>query len=568
MSDLIALEATTRGPDYALLRLPPRRSLLPRQDSRQFFRLIFSTSSNQPSPCVPASFEVMIPFHSALPLALLSQILLVFAQDQTPLSDVLCDSSSRPHAESIAVIGAGISGAVFAFDLPQYHHVTVFEREDRVGGRIKSVPLHPRHKAEAGSLDFHTEDWCVNEAIRDTALTVERRSWPSRWPQTTGVWDGSNLWGIPACAVEPPSWKDTLRYGLSPWIWQRMVKRMSNNWNLFARNADIQNLTSELKTHNMEQPASQSASEYLDSTWISRKYLSDVIVPCTRKRLLRPLSEIHGLAALMAGQELPAGPVSDGNVRLVERLFELSESRLRLSTPVLGIGPGSFRRYRLTYSTPAPPETGGTPPDLIVSQEFENVIIATPLHTANLNLEDLGISNLTSNTNYSDIHVTSFLTPATLSPSFFGLLNTTVLPNEILSTAHGQSTSDLYSISWSWHEWVDLRFCWGAPILCDTVIGENLYRIESRRQMEDWEIVSMIGGQYKNHTPLLEQGITWVHRQPWISAIAIRRPITKPLPQHELAPGLFYLGAAEEILSSMEMGCRMAKSAAARFAQE
>ena len=495
---------------------------------------------------------------------------MVLAFTQSLVEEVHNPSSSAHH-ESIAIIGAGISGGLFAFELQAQaqsstsRDVTIFERDTSVGGRIRSVSLPQivRATAEAGSPAFYVEDWCINQAIKKVGLEIVQPN-PLLLPRKTGIWNGSHFWQSSTCAAKAPSWRDILKYGLSPWRWRKVARRVLDNWDSFASTETVNNITRELERHRLQQLVEQPATEYLHGAGISKKYSSDLIDTCTRKRFLQALPTVHSFAALMAAQDNPTGPIRGGNSRLVEDLLQESKSQLHLDTAVLRIGLGQSHRYRVTYSKRTSSEDASPPSGLVKSQEFDKVIIATPLRTANIDLGDLSNFSTAAMIPYSDVHVTLLLTPAKLSPSFFNLPDSTVMTDDVMVTAHASDPIGLYSISESQECWIDDRFCHFVGPLCDQVVCENLYRIVSGTQIEDIDIVRMIGGQFRNDTPLLEQGISWVHRQPWPSSIPAHRPIANHLQELEIAPGLFYLGGAEEVISSMEMSCRIAKSVARR----
>ena len=278
-------------------------------------------------------------------------------------------------------------------------------------------------------------------------------------------------------------------------------------------------MTQELERCALNRLVAQSTDEYLTQAGISQRYWSDVVDSYTRQSLLQASPDVHSLAALMATQDNSVGPVRGGNQCLVELLLQSSKSQLRLDAAVLKIGPGKSRRYSVTYSTRPVPNSGPPLPELAKSQEeFDKVVIATPLRTANIDLRQLGDFDAASTTRYSNAYVTHFMTPAELCPSFFNLPNSTIMTDDIKVTAHASQTNDLYSISRSYESWIDNSFCY-FPAVCDQMVYENLYRIVSRGRIADNVIVGMIGGLFKKNTRLAEQGITWVHRQPWPSAI-------------------------------------------------
>ena len=55
----------------------------------------------------------------------------------------------------IAIVGTGIAGNVAAYLLAQHHDITVFEKNDYVGGHSNTVEVDARGEAVAVDTGFH-----------------------------------------------------------------------------------------------------------------------------------------------------------------------------------------------------------------------------------------------------------------------------------------------------------------------------------------------------------------------------------------------------------------------------
>lgn len=99
---------------------------------------------------------------------------------------------------------------------------------------------------------------------------------------------------------------------------------------------------------------------------------------------------------------------------------------------------------------------------------------------------------------------------------------------------------------------------------CDQCDFENLHSALSRRRMDDSDLVRMMGQhqQLRDRHELGNYNISWVHRHAWPYAVPRYQKEHALLDRIEIAPQLFYLGGAEDILSSMEMSCRIGRNAA------
>jgi hypothetical protein len=83
--------------------------------------------------------------------------------------------------------------------------------------------------------------------------------------------------------------------------------------------------------------------------------------------------------------------------------------------------------------------------------------------------------------------------------------------------------------------------------------------------MEDNDLVRMIGQQFHEGSELSDYDISWVHRQAWPHAFPRYQESHALLEEVEIAPKLFYLSGAEDVISSMEMSCRMGHNAAEKL---
>lgn len=72
----------------------------------------------------------------------------------------------------------------------------------------------------------------------------------------------------------------------------------------------------------------------------------------------------------------------------------------------------------------------------------------------------------------------------------------------------------------------------------------------------------MLGQQLEGGSELSDYEISWVHRQFWPHAFPQHAKHGALQEEVEISSNLFYLSGAEEIMSSMEMSCRMGDNAA------
>ena len=89
----------------------------------------------------------------------------------------------------------------------------------------------------------------------------------------------------------------------------------------------------------------------------------------------------------------------------------------------------------------------------------------------------------------------------------------------------------------------------------------NIYIESSLHGQSDTEIARLIGQQFvhseRREADLENIGVTWIHREVWTYAYSQNTTKNKILDNIEIAPDLFCTAAGEDMLGSMEMGCRM-----------
>lgn len=297
----------------------------------------------------------------------------------------------------------------------------------------------------------------------------------------------------------------------------------------------------------------QSAERYLLNNGISPEFLKEVVHATTRAWLADDLEDLNGLAALEAMNPADTDyiqPFRGGNYNLVYRLLKLSEVKVRLNTRVSRINRSQSGSYHLTAVAKDLADSSSTT-DM---EDYDAIIIATPLQGAGVDL-DLGVDITETLTPYVERHVTHFTSQEsdTLSTSFFNVSHAEEIPDKIFTARGMDPGPGFFSIDFSLAD-LGLDGC--------VVRTENLYKIVSATPLEDSMIAELLG-KPKDST-LEEIGVRWVHRQAWPYASPKFRKGAM-LDNIELADGIFYTGAGEEVVSSLEMSCRMGRLAADLF---
>ena len=75
----------------------------------------------------------------------------------------------------IGIIGAGASGLIAAWLLQEHHDVTVFEKQDRLGGHAHTVDIAVDGKLIPIDAGLHTHDIDSHESAILSAVNIARR---------------------------------------------------------------------------------------------------------------------------------------------------------------------------------------------------------------------------------------------------------------------------------------------------------------------------------------------------------------------------------------------------------
>ncbi|KAI7540744.1 hypothetical protein KC331_g8991 [Hortaea werneckii] len=302
---------------------------------------------------------------------------------------------------------------------------------------------------------------------------------------------------------------------------------------------------------------SGNAPDYLDQVNVSWEFQEEIVRPCVRARLGRDLEEVHGLSALIAAGSSSIATVVGGNSRLIERLIKLSGAHLSLSSEVITIGRGEERRYKLTIRH----LSKGS--EEIEYVEFDSVVLAGPLQLLHIDLSGLGLNLNTASTanDFIEAHITHITSPFQLiTNSSYRSINISKTNDDVLTSSSPPGDMNILKVQGR-----DACYFYGcSPATgCDTCELEYLYRIHSDRALEDAEITSMLGTECSEDFPLA--GISWMRRDVWPRAFLPSRKGQDFVGKFELAPRLYYTGGGEEVMSSMEMSCKMGEQVAAKL---
>lgn len=471
--------------------------------------------------------------------------------------------------KKVAVVGAGITAASLAYRLYDEYgsivplDITIYEAASQVGGRINSTAIDNRANHYTGFVDtgasvFSADDLCLQAAIDDTGLRRKVVGVPYL-KTTVGVWDGQTFILRRSRDLKSRTKidyvRDALKYGLSARKLQILLKNKLSRFRELYGDSSFPNpsLPDAIQRLGLEEESKKSAYDYMVDNGLPLELLHDIIQPSVRASFAHNLSDLNALSALIAMNPSATYRLNShprGNLELAYRLLRLSEARILLNTRVSRIGKSSKGKYTVVISQDNARTTSRAEED----NEYDAVVIATHLQGAGVQFDfptPLIHSPLPT---FVERHITHFTSrlESKLAPSFFNLTTTDDIPDLIFTTpeAYRHHRADIFTIEHSYAS---------AGFHGDVEEVENLYKITSSRPIPDSMIAGMLGKTPES--PLYLLGIKWIHRQAWPLA-SPRRTRGPRLDNIELADGMFYTGISDELLSSMEMNCRIGRRVA------
>ena len=504
-----------------------------------------------------------------------------------------------PRNKRVAIIGAGSAGASTAYYLAQAQAagqidpcinltITIFERNSYIGGRSitvqpyisKSVPLgtgyplvsnaieasqasrsaHQQQPAlELGGSIFVKVNTNLVNAAKGLGLTVQSASQDQ--PRATyygwSVWDGSAFRFLSRNGDS--WWTETRRlfnrYGLAPFWAQRLMKSTVGQFRQMydAPYFPWSNLTAVVEEVGLGSVTGVSGKAYLELKGISELFSHEIIQAGTRVNYAQNLKELHGLGTMVCLATDGAMKVKGGNWQIFSGMIKGSGAELRLNTSVRAIRTldesKTGARFGIVSATSSS-ELNSQSSDN--TEEFDDVVIATPLQFSKIDTNDLSPSyTLPEPIPYVKLHVTLLATKKRIGRSYF-------------QHAIHESPEMVFTIPPNDQYQYDLDFFSVSALrnLTNPQTGEQefAYKIFSHREPDKMYLNRLFGGD-----GWAIGNISWIYQHTW-NAYPYLSPRTV-FDGPALGNGLWYTSGIEPFISTMETSSLSGSNVAALLVQ-
>ena len=403
----------------------------------------------------------------------------------------------------LAVIGGGIGGcsaAYFARRYLPYSKVTVYERENRIGGRVFTFKGKEMN-SEVGAAFFNPTNKTVCDLVEEMGLRVKKLE----ESVDIAVWNGTEIIFKSSQPMFYTMLKLFTKYKLS--LIKLLVSLREANGKikkLYEKEEKPTEFWELFESVGLDKWYKMSFDQILVEMGIDRKFIDELITPITRIIYSQNagLGGFAGLISLLGVYKEAMYSLKDGNEVLPRKLLEASNSKVELESKVKSIEKTAKGCFRVLVGEN--------------TSVFDGVIIAAPLEGAGIAFEGVTKQKWQAR-EYQKIYIR--LMEGEINLRYFNLDASSKLPSIILTSKEAD------------------------PI--------TRFSINKSTKDKSWMIVTstepmgndFVDDVFKNGRIILDHT--------WSAAYPIFKP-TQKIPSTCFDKGLLYINAIESAASSLE----------------
>ncbi|CAN8072221.1 unnamed protein product [Agarophyton chilense] len=289
-----------------------------------------------------------------------------------------CNASESANAH-VCVIGAGISGSTAAFFLSRLSSISisVFEKQDHVGGRMEVLRLPNSSPIEAGASIIAAENQLMSYFVRTLNLTSYTKSFGPM-----GLWNGTSFVYRTRSSKAKTLYSLFRRYGLSLSTTKMHIRMLLDKYKkiypphgvdaVWYPHPSVEGLLGQAgDLFNLTQIPFMPEAEKL----FKKRYIEEMVAAITRVNYGQDVHEMNALSGAVAlagsGQDLWA--VEGGNYQVVERLLKVSGAQVHIGVRIKRVDVNNHQ-YRLSNGR--------------LQWECDAVVLAAPLELMSIELPD------------------------------------------------------------------------------------------------------------------------------------------------------------------------------------
>lgn len=423
--------------------------------------------------------------------------------------------------KDLAIVGAGIGGcsaAYFAAKSLQGLNVTIYDSQNRVGGRILT------YNSAGASMELGAAFFTgFNSTLLNIVKAEKLKIGPFQERKDFAVWNGKKLAFRSNKQSFATGLKLLAKYKLSIERTFLLLKKVKGQLAKLYRETlkNPANMDEIFESTSLDEWHKKPFSDILIERGVSQEFIDEIITPITRTIYTQnaDLGGFAGISSLIGVTSGATYRMAEGNSTLPVHLAKTSNARIKLREKVDVIEKMPDGTYRLF-----------TAKDIAV---FDCVIIAAPVELADIKFDGVSVPGWEHHP-YQAVY--RKIMRGVLNPEYFGLKNTEAPPAIILTTRDTDPIT-YYSI-----------------LKKDN--GESLVMISSSEPLN-----------YNAFNSVFKNGGASVFEHCWKAAYPKFKPITR-LPPTRIDKRLIYAGATEAAVSSMETSALSALNAVRMLREE
>ncbi|XP_066933721.1 prenylcysteine oxidase 1-like [Clytia hemisphaerica] len=462
---------------------------------------------------------------------------------ETKNSQTETTNDQTSKRRKVAIIGSGIGGASTAHFLRKHYgdsiHIDVFEKTDRMGGRLLSAHLNGE-SFETGGTIIHSSNKYMAEFTKEMGLETNQEKAIEKF----GIWNGNEFLFTETSMNWWNTVKMVFRYG--PLSLKRLNDVTTSGANIFPSIYEKQDAGQTFKT--VPDLLTSIGGEYFtdctQKTWrevLKEKGVGDKLIDEFVNSILRmiyyqtadELNGLTGLFSLLGGDGSSLWNVKGGNEQVPQRLIEESKSTVHYNCKITSIKKlVNESSGKATYELESDAST-------FQSNQYDAVIVSVPLEDPRCFISCPEIKNWPQSTDLGQFQrCVSSIIQQPINAQYFGVKAASKLPDAITTTCE-KAAADF-----------------GFIEINKTVHGNRCdpptYRVFSREPLTEDSLRKLFIME-ENTAPQLSS-VDWL-------AYPHYSPPERFLP-FELDEGVFYVNAIERAASGMEMSAIGGRNAA------
>ncbi len=433
---------------------------------------------------------------------------------------------AQEQAFKIAVVGSGIGGSSYVHFLNQAAAknatITVYEKENRIGGRVKKDKLGGG-LIEQGATLIHSSNYYLQDIMATYQLEKTKPHGGEGEAETLAIWDGNDF----RLNTSRNSFRSTIQmlwaYGMSLSDLSDLVKAMIPKWERIYTNlgqgTTYDSPESLFKAIDLYDLTQQTSYDYFKKAGIKDDLVYE-FVDCISRVNYHQDGNINAFTDMvsLAGAGLDGGElfsVDGGNDRMIHAILKDKENvNIRLNQTVTTLNKLSINKQTL-YEI----QTSSGQRDT-----FDIVVVACPLDLANISLPDYKVK---MDRDYQTVHA-NFIA-GEINYSYF---------NEVSNKPQTIFTIENEDIPFVSIAKTSYATDWDLPI----------YKVFSRQALDE----PFFNQTFKNRKGRIHQ--EW-------KAYTVLSPM-KEWPPFKIDEGFFYINAMESAVSAMETEAIAARNVA------